>query len=200
MIVFENPGPPGGKNMTHGGQPDPQLDYTIADVTLPDALSACIRGQNAWLFQSVQLDKTKWDNAGFVIGETVFTTDSHKCPDPNDAEKKKRKHEARQCCVGYLKEEIRLVQPRAIIAFGDCARRSIEEAEGVKWPAELKLKLMSDDDRVICARGRLYAVLPHPNGLWRNPPITKEVYEAAIGSVFQRVKIFLSGQCVSHVP
>src|SRR5260370_27129363 len=188
MIVFENPGSPDGRNTTRDGKPE--MDHTIADIALLDALHFCIQGQRAWLFQSNQLNKAKWDEAGFVIGETVYTTDSHKCPNPKDPEKKKRKAQARKLCLAYLREEIRLIQPKAIIVFGDPARRSVESLGGVKWSGALKR--MPDDKRVQTAGGRLYAVLPHPDGLWRYPPMAREEYEGAIGSVFAAVKKFLS--------
>jgi uracil-DNA glycosylase family 4 len=188
MIVFENPGSPDGRNTTRDGKPE--MDYTIADIMLPDALQFCIQGQRTWLFQSNQLNKSMWDEAGFVIGETVYTTDSHKCPNPKDPGKRKQKSLARNLCFAYLSEEFRLIQPKVIIAFGDHARRSVERLGGIKWSGSLKS--MSDDERVTTDGGRLYAVLPHPDGLWRNPPMTRSEYESAIGSVFAAVKRFLN--------
>jgi uracil-DNA glycosylase family 4 len=178
MILFENPGSP---------ESTPQMDYTISNITLPVAQRLCIELQRRWL--SDWLDREKWDKAGFVIGKTVYTTDSHKCPDPRDVEKKKRKEQARELCLDYLSEEIRLMKPKAIIAFGDYARRSVEKLEGVKFPGSLKS--MTDDERVQKVSRRLYAVLPHPAGIWRNPPMKRDNYEAAIASVLAAVKEFL---------
>src|SRR5579872_316335 len=64
MIVFENPGSPEGKNTTREGSPE--MAFTIADITLDDALRLCIQGQRAWLFETSRLDKVRWDEAGFV--------------------------------------------------------------------------------------------------------------------------------------
>ena len=56
------------------------------------------------------------------------------------------------------------------------------------------LKLMDNDKRVQITGGRLYAVLPHPDGRWRNPPITAEQYEAAVAFVFAATSEHLSAK------
>jgi uracil-DNA glycosylase family 4 len=187
MMVFENPGSPEGRNTIRDGKPE--MDFTIANIALPDALRFCIQGMRAWLFQSNRLNKATWDEAGFIVGETIYTTDSHKCPNPRDPEKEGQKDTARRMCLDYLREEIRLIQPRAIIAFGEHARKSVEKICGVQWSGSLKR--MEREQRVAVVGGRLYALLPHPDGLWRNPPMTTDAYEEAIAFVFGKVKAHL---------
>jgi uracil-DNA glycosylase family 4 len=192
MIVFENPGSPGARNTAQYG--NPEMNYTIENITLDDALRMCIQGQESWLFWSNKLDKQKWDDAGFVIGKRVYTTDSHKCPNPKGLDKNelpKLKEQAREMCLDYLREEIRLIQPRVIIAFGDYARRSVERIEGAMWSNPRKN--MPDDQRVRTVGGRLYAVLPHPDSLRYEPKEMKAHYRNSIAFVFGKVKEFLSG-------
>ncbi len=166
------------------------MEYTIADITLPDALRLCIEGQRAWPFELNRLDKAKRKRADFVIGETVYITDSHKCPNPKDLGRRKQKDKATKLCLPYLREEVRLIQPKAIVAFAEDARRSVEKACGVKWSGSVKR--MPDHKRVLTAEGRLYAVLSHPDGIWRNPPMSREESEAAIAFIFAAAK-----QCVA---
>jgi uracil-DNA glycosylase len=201
MIVFENPGPPSGMTTTRGGTQDPQMGFTIKDIKLGDALRWAIKFQDAWLFETSKLNRKAWDTADFVIGTTVYTTDSHKCPDPRDPEKdpadpdkkkknnEKNKRRARKYCLAYLREEIRLIQPKVIIAFGNYARRSLKSIERVKWKGSLKF--MADNDRVKIVGRRLFAMLPHPNSIWRKPPMSKKAYEAAIEYVFGKATEFL---------
>ena len=120
MIVFENPGSPEGRNLSR--EQNPETAFDITNITLTEALRFAVPGQQNWLFRSNRLDRTKWEQAGLVIGETVYTTDSHKCPNPRDRNKQRQKECARELCLAYLREEIRLIQPKAIIAFGDWAK------------------------------------------------------------------------------
>jgi uracil-DNA glycosylase family 4 len=190
MIVFENPGSPEGRNLSR--EHNPETAFDITNITLAEALRFAVAGQRNWLFRSIKLDQAKWEKAGIVIGESVYTTDSHKCPDPKNTDpkdKKKQKEQARKLCLAYLREEIRLIQPKAILAFGNYARRSVEGLCCVNWSDDKNL--MANDKRVQIVGGRLYAVLPHPNGIWRRPTMALDDFEAAIDFVFAEVKSFL---------
>jgi hypothetical protein len=59
MIVFENPGSPGGRNLSV--EQNPELAFSIANITLPEALRLAIPGQQNWLFRSNQLEAIRKD-------------------------------------------------------------------------------------------------------------------------------------------
>ena len=163
MIIFENPGTPGGHS------PD-EMAYDIGDIKLTDALRLCLQGQKTWLFDDQGADEDMWNEFEFTLGKTVYTTDSHKCPDPKakekltTAQKTPQKERARGLCLDYLREEIRLVQPKAIIAFGKSSRESLKELESVDWDGTITK--IPQADRVRIQNGRCYALLPHPG--WYN--------------------------------
>jgi uracil-DNA glycosylase len=199
MMVFENPGSPKDKNTRSEGHPE--MTYTIRDIGLRDALHFTIQGQRNWLFKTAKLNKATWDEAGFVIGESVYTTDSHRCPDPagqkglDRAEQAKankqrlaNKHKARVLCSQYLKEELRLVNPNVIVAFGEYARRSIEMLEGVNWSG--KTRTMPKEQRIVEKGTRLYALLPHPSSLRYMSSEVRAGVEVAIAYVFGKAKEF----------
>jgi hypothetical protein len=164
MLIFENPGSPSGRNLAV--ENNPEMAYDISDAKLPEVLRLCIKGQKNWLFEHQGADEELWEEFGFRIGETIYTTDSHKCPNPKEKEKSTptQKERTRALCLDYLREEIRIVRPKAIIAFGEPSRKSLADIEGVAW--EGKVTGLPQDARLKVQNGRCYALLPHPG--WYN--------------------------------
>lgn len=190
MIVFENPAPPGGHN--EGRVNKAEMNYDICEINLADALEMSVRNQKKWLFNNQGADEGMWDDFGCIIGETVYTTDSHKCPDPKDEEKKKPavKDKARIFCLDYLRKEICLINPRVIIAFGESARSSLAEIENVTWNGHIT-KLLPNQ-RTKKQNNRFYALLPHPS--WYRHEFGTQGYKMFnedVRFVFTQAKEFL---------
>ena len=191
MIIFENPKTPGGHS------PD-EMAFDIGDIKLADAIRLCLQGQKHWLFDVQGADEDMWTEFGFTLGKTVYTTDSHKCPDPKVKEivttalKKVKKERARGLCrEEYLREEIRLVQPKAIIAFGEPSRKSLAEIERLVWNGNITA--FTQDQRVKVENGRCYALLPHPGWYIRQygKEKGKQPFNDDVRFVFAKVREFL---------
>ena len=189
MMIFENPGSPEGKNLKKEDNPECQWD--INTITLKEARQLSIRGQTNWLFDTCRLDRNIWSKHNMVIGETVYTTDTHKCPNPKGG-KAKQKKTAFRICIEYLQEEIRLVKPKVIFAFGDYARRAVKHIEGVRWVDEKNGKELiikksgARQERLYHTDQRLYVLMPHPSGFWQNPPMTITDYNEALEYAFAK--------------
>ncbi len=62
--------------------------------------------------------------------QTVYITNVVKCRPPNN---RTPTEEEVASCIGYLKDEIRLVRPRVIVALGNTAGSAIFSLAGLRW-------------------------------------------------------------------
>jgi DNA polymerase len=108
----------------------------------------------------------KWLEAiGMSRHKNVYITNIVKCRPPGNRDP--RPHES-EACIPYLREQIKLVQPRAILAVGRIA-------SGI---------LIGSDAGIGRLRGRTYSyngtpLIPtyHPSGVLRNPELKRPVWE-----------------------
>lgn len=188
MLIFENPGNPEGKNLKMEGSPE--CKWNIETIELDIALKLAIQGQMNWLFDNVKLSKPIWDRHGISIGSTVYSTDAHKCPNPSRSVNSGLKKAASKYCLPYLRREIDIVKPIVIISFGGFARDSLSELEGIKWSGNIKE--MSIEQRIKRKGNRMYALLPHPNGLWKKPKMSKGNMDSIIDNIFEQSKKWIN--------
>jgi uracil-DNA glycosylase family 4 len=189
MMIFENPGNPGSVNL--GNEGNPEMNYDINNISLAKALKFNIQGQSNWLFRTCRLNGKIWEKHRMLIGKTIYTTDVIKCPDPKTLrgpELNRAKKAAFAFCLNYLKEEISLIRPKVIFVFGNYARKAIRSIENTTWACNPK-----DMDRqrgLISTSHRMYILMPHPSGLWKNPPVALNSFEAYLEYAFRKAIAF----------
>ena len=106
--------------------------------------------------------------------DSYYMTQAYRCPDPLDENKQKRKL-AMHHCSEYLRQEIDVIKPKVILAFGG------EALEGVKriLSPHTKingLKMLFSEKIIFEWNGTKVFPLVHPNGYWRSPSMSKSGY------------------------
>ena len=200
VMIFENPGDPHGKNLQAEGNLECQFD--IHSIALAQARKFKKQGQENWLFRTRGLNKGLWSKHEMVPGLNTYSTDSHKCFSRKGT-KDSVKRAAIRCCLEYLSEEIRLVKPKVLMAFGDYARDALGSLEGVYWVdvdgKRLCIRTRKKAKRLVKEQGRLYVLLPHPDGFWKRSrsesgdckAMNKAEFELALDYCFKATRKWL---------
>ena len=114
MAVFQNPGQPTYQ----------ERQKTIETVTVGEMRQWANAGVSNWLGTYLDdLSTLEYGKRSFL--DSYYFTQAYRCPDPLDENKKKGKTAMRQCS-DHLREEINIIKPRIILAFGG------EALEGVR--------------------------------------------------------------------
>ena len=81
--------------------------------------------------------------------------------------------------MDYLNEELSIVKPKAVLAFGGDALRSIRDTLSPETPVKdlSGLKKFFLSKKVFEWNGVRVYPIPHPNGIWRDPVIPQKEYE-----------------------
>lgn len=175
MAVFQNPGKPTSS----------ELRRDITTVTVDEMRKWASEGVQRWLFElpGRGLPRTLFDLGHHGFLELFYLTQAYRCPDPEDgmyADRKRRS--AREECFHYLQEEISVVQPTVILAFGKDALRSVRDVLSRETPIKdiSKLKYLFESKKIfVWKRVRVFPMV-HPDGYWKNPPISAENYEGIV--------------------
>ena len=78
-------------------------------------------------------------------------------------------------CSDHLSKEIRIIRPKAVLAFG---KEALESVRDILSPSsEIDgLKTLFSEKRVFEWSGIRVFPLVHPNGYWKSPAMTKNNY------------------------
>jgi uracil-DNA glycosylase len=134
---------------------------------MEEAIPWVTKFQQEWLFSRCGLDERIWNKHQFRIGETIYTTQTCKCPTEQSLTRKDIRS-AFERCKPYLEKELNILKPRAVIAFGHEARKAVEKWRGIRWAAPVRILSMKNEARVREDSGCILAVLPDPTGAKRN--------------------------------
>lgn len=108
---------------------------------------------------------TKMIQAIRLNREAVFVTNTVKCRPPENREPAEKEIEA---CRPFLEEEIRLLNPRILVALGPCAAQTLTGSKATI--SELRGQWLD-------FQGRRLMVMVHPAFLLRNPEAKREAWE-----------------------
>ena len=164
MAVFQNPGQP-----TYQEQ-----QKTIETVTIEEMRRWADAGVSNWMRTYLDdLSILEYNERSFL--DSYYMTQAYRCPDPSDTEKAKRRKAAMSHCSDYLRQEIRIIKPKVILAFGG---EALESVRAVLSPSSKisGLKMLFAEKKVFEWNGVRVFPLVHPNGYWRSPSMNKFEY------------------------
>lgn len=181
MLVFQNPGRPSEKRL-------PEIaKKTWEAINYEGMLKEASTGVTNWLFN----ENKKFDEDNFTIEgkkgflDSFYITQSYRCPDLEDkAKSDKLRKSVLETCKNVLVDELEIVKPKYIITFGTQARKSILEIYGIKLNKNsipLKKNFKEFNTTYQNDKSPIIISCPHPDSLWRNPPIN----EAAFQKIFK---------------
>jgi len=112
--------------------------------------------------------KFHWRQVALISGrqkESMYTGNIVRCwPEGNRTPTKKET----QCCIGFLEEEIRLIDPSILVVMGNCAAQALTRS--ARKISELR-------GRWLDYQGRRLMATFHPAFLLRNPEAKREAWE-----------------------
>ena len=175
MVVFQNPGKP----------TDCELQRDINNVTVDEMRKWAGEGVQRWLFglPGRGLPRTLFDLGVQDFLGLYYLTQAYRCPDPeNRRYADTERQNARKECLQYLKEEIAIVRPIAILAFGKDALRSIRDLLSPEIPIKeiSRLKPLFESKTIFVWKNVRVFPMVHPDGFWKNPPISAKRYTETV--------------------
>ena len=164
VAVFQNPGQPTSQEKLK----------TIRTVTVEEMRLWANDGVTNWLRKYLDdLSILEYDGRPFL--DSYYITQAYRCPDPLDKNKQKKRKQAMRHCSDHLSKEIRIIRPKAVLAFGKEALESVRDT--LSPSSEIDgLKTLFSEKRVFEWSGIRVFPLVHPNGYWKSPAMTKNNY------------------------
>ena len=150
MCVFQNPGPPELFAKRHGG--NPEMEHTIHTITPAKNREYALKNGQMWLFEDIGADKELWDRNGYFFGKTAHWTDAFKCPADD-----RLKESSMRSCVHYLRQELKILRPKAIVCFGRDAMSQICDCLGIdRFSGSVVRKFLGADPVIFEGEASLY--------------------------------------------
>ncbi|MBQ7857908.1 MAG: uracil-DNA glycosylase [Oscillospiraceae bacterium] len=95
----------------------------------------------------------------------VYIANIVKCRPPNNRDPMEEEQDA---CIGYLKEQIQLVQPKIIVALGRIAGARIQHPG---------IRITREHGMWACRNGIWHTTIYHPSALLRKPELRPETFD-----------------------
>lgn len=151
----------------------------IDNITVNEMRKWAGEGVQRWLFGLGRVPHTLFNLGGHNFLELYYLTQAYRCPDPEgETFANRERGRARRECLHHLREEISIVRPRVVLAFGTDALRSVRDVLSPETPIKeiSKLKALFESKTIFEWNNVRVFPMVHPNGYWKSPSISTRKY------------------------